>query len=44
MEHAKVELEQVEKAVEVAAADQVQQLAELSLVVVGGGTGEVVFA
>jgi len=44
MEHAKVEINVVEKAVEQAEQAQVQELQALQLAFAGGGCGEVVFA
>jgi hypothetical protein len=44
MEHAKIEINVLEKALEVAQEVQLRELQELQLVFVGGGCGEVVFA
>ena len=44
MEHAKVEISVVEKAVELAQEAQLRELQELQLACIGGGCGEVVFA
>jgi hypothetical protein len=44
MEHANIEIAQLEAAVSEAADAQVQELNDLHLALVGGGTGSVVFA
>lgn len=44
MEHAKIEIAFVEKTVEEAAREQVRELNDLQLALVGGGGGDVVFA
>jgi hypothetical protein len=44
MESTKVEFAVVEEAIEQANAEQLKQLADLQLVLMGGGCGEVVFA
>lgn len=44
MESIKIEILHVEEASSQAAADQLQQLSDLQLAIVGGGGGDVVFA
>ena len=44
MEHAKTEIAAVEQTLEVAAAEQMRELNDLQLALVGGGAGDVVFA
>lgn len=44
MENITIEILQLEEATARATADQVQQLTDLQLAVVGGGGGDVVFA
>ena len=44
MENITIEIMQLEEASARAAADQIQQLTELQLAIVGGGGGDVVFA
>jgi predicted negative regulator of RcsB-dependent stress response len=43
MEHANIEIAQLESAVNEAADGQLRELTDLQLAVVGGGSGEVVF-
>jgi hypothetical protein len=44
MEHAKMEIAILEKTVEDAAQQQLRELSELQLALIGGGGGDVVFA
>jgi hypothetical protein len=44
MENTKIELALVEEAIEKSSAEQLKQLADLQLALVGGGNGDVVFA
>ena len=44
MENTKVELDQIQIALEIVAAQQVKELSELQLLLAGGGAGDVVFA
>ena len=44
MEHAKTEIAAVEQTVEIACAEQMRELNDLQLALVGGGAGDVVFA